>query len=79
MPGNLHLRLAEDGLQMADTERAAEEQMDQTQSGPIAETFVNADQSHAEMYTPKQIYGQADIPMPFCPGISGVFLPAVAR
>lgn len=43
MLGNLHLRLVEDGLEMADAQRRLRKQTENAQSRLVAEALVNSD------------------------------------
>jgi hypothetical protein len=46
--GDFDLRLAKHGLEVANTERAVQQEVEYPQTGPVTETFVDANEVHGK-------------------------------
>jgi hypothetical protein len=59
MPRDLHLRFAQNLLQMADTKWSIEQEIHDAQPRPVAEAFMDAEEIHGRLlYVAKRIYAR---------------------
>jgi hypothetical protein len=56
MPRHLHLRLAQDRLDVTNAKRPVQEEVGDAQAGSIAQALVDSDQLHAALYICKGKY-----------------------